>query len=386
MGQSSSSRRRRQVYHQTYPPHAPLPPPPPPPAPPHNPYPSSSRPNFSNPYYNSPQPAPPPSYYYGYQPQPQPQQSSGYGGLMSFLESLVGNNSSYYRPNQGNVLWIPAAPGPPPPAATDYFFYSAASSSSPAPPPPPYVEHQQAKKIKNDVNVHKDTIRLESDELNPDQYLVSFVYDAEVDGSITIYYFAKEGENCSFHTTIEDIYKPRTYPFQKATGEKFCQPSGHGIDLGFFETDNLSKTGDGEIFPLVIYTESCRPMQTDGPSLHPTVTHAQITLAFIEKDSKEAFQVKVAKQILWIDGERYELKEIFGLSSSSSEPIVDGDDDGKECVICMTEPRDTAVFPCRHLCMCGNCAKAFRLQSNKCPICRQPVEKLLEINVQSSDK
>ncbi|CAK9161900.1 unnamed protein product [Ilex paraguariensis] len=31
--------------------------------------------------------------------------------------------------------------------------------------------------------------------------------------------------------------------------------------------------------------------------------------------------------------------------------------------------------------MCSDCAKALRLQSNKCPICRQPIEELIEIKV-----
>lgn len=48
--------------------------------------------------------------------------------------------------------------------------------------PPPYVDHQNAKKIKNDVNVHKDTIRIEVDQNNPDYQLVSFTFDALVDG------------------------------------------------------------------------------------------------------------------------------------------------------------------------------------------------------------
>ena len=49
-------------------------------------------------------------------------------------------------------------------------------------PPPPYVEHQNAKKVRNDVNVHKGTLRLEVDEQNPDHFLVSFVFDALFDG------------------------------------------------------------------------------------------------------------------------------------------------------------------------------------------------------------
>lgn len=252
--------------------------------------------------------------------------------------------------------------------------------------PPPYVEHQKGKTIKNDVNLHKDMIRLEVDAQNPEEYLVSFVYDAIVDGSVTIYYLAKEGDNCSFSSIEEDIYKPRSYPFEKGTAKTFCQPSGHGIDLGFFELDRLSKPANGEVFPLVIYANANGPTLTDGQS---APTRVQITLAVIETNNKGAFEVKVVKQILWIDGERYELQEIFGLASSSSEQIDDGDDDiGKECVICMSEPRNTAVLPCRHLCMCSDCAKSFRVQSNKCPICRQPVETLMEINVnaRSSDR
>lgn len=31
--------------------------------------------------------------------------------------------------------------------------------------------------------------------------------------------------------------------------------------------------------------------------------------------------------------------------------------------------------------MCSGCAKVLRFQTNRCPICRQPVERLLEIQV-----
>ena len=47
----------------------------------------------------------------------------------------------------------------------------------------------------------------------------------------------------------------------------------------------------------------------------------------------------------------------------------------------MSEPRDTTVLPCRHMCMCSECAKVLRLQSNKCPICRTSIESLLQIKI-----
>ena len=61
---------------------------------------------------------------------------------------------------------------------------------------------------------------------------------------------------------------------------------------------------------------------------------------------------------------------------------------GRECVICLSEPRDTTVLPCRHMCMCNKCANELRNQpqTNKCPICRTPVDQLLEIKIKSSSK
>jgi predicted amidophosphoribosyltransferase len=36
-------------------------------------------------------------------------------------------------------------------------------------------------------------------------------------------------------------------------------------------------------------------------------------------------------------------------------------------------------------CMCSGCAKVLRFQTNRCPICRQPVERLLEIKVHGNN-
>ncbi|XAR52569.1 hypothetical protein NMG60_11020712 [Bertholletia excelsa] len=252
--------------------------------------------------------------------------------------------------------------------------------SQPPPPPPPYVDQQSAKKIKNDVNVHKDTIRLEFDEKNPEYFLVSFTFDAEVDGSITIFYFGKEGANRAFTTLYPEVYVPVKVPFQKGRGQKFHQPSGTGVDLGFFGINDLSKPFPGDVFPLVISAESSSPSMEKEDNPSESADHAQITQAVLEKNDENHFQVKVIKQILWVDGVCYELREIYGINNAN-ETTLSGNDSGKECVICMTEPKDTAVLPCRHMCMCSGCAKELSLQCSKCPICRQSIEELLEIKV-----
>ncbi len=52
------------------------------------------------------------------------------------------------------------------------------------------------------------------------------------------------------------------------------------------------------------------------------------------------------------------------------------------CVICLVNDRDTTVLPCRHMCMCHECAQELRKQTSKCPICRNQVESLLHIRMQ----
>ncbi|KAJ1428780.1 Zinc finger, RING-type [Sesbania bispinosa] len=372
MGISWSSRRRNNFI-QNPPPPPPLPPPyyysaeshppPPPPPPPQGYYfPSTTpyTPHCTN--YVSPPPLPPPqthSYYYS-----NPNGYTNYG---------VGR--VHYHPFYVNQHgWAPPRPCAAPPSN-----------------PPPYVDHQTAKKIRNYVNVHKDTLRLEVDDHNPDHHLVTFVFDAVYDGSITIFYFAKEEEKCRFVPLYPDAFEPVRIPFQKGVGQKFAQPSGTGIDLGFFELDDLSKSSPGEdVFPLVICAETClktpSAAETPDDSMLDASPHMQVTQGVLEKrNGSGPFQIKVVRQILWIDGVRYELRELYGIGSSAATDFDDSDP-GKECVICMTEPKVTAVLPCRHMCMCSECAKALRLQSNKCPICRQSIEELIEIKMNNGDQ
>ncbi|RZC52382.1 hypothetical protein C5167_020807 [Papaver somniferum] len=215
------------------------------------------------------------------------------------------------------------------------------------PPPPPYLDHQMAKKIKNYVNIHKGSIKIQIDEKNLDSHLVSFTFDALVDGSFRIFYFSKEGGKCRFTPLYPEVYMPVRIPFQKGRGQKFRQPSGTGIDLGFFELDDLAKSSPSEdVFPLVIFAEASLPSDVEPEH---ALSSAQITQAILEKNNDEHnFQVKVIKQILWVGNARYELREIYGISNST-EVGFDDSEPGKRCVICMSEPKDTAVLPCRHM-------------------------------------
>ena len=66
--------------------------------------------------------------------------------------------------------------------------------------------------------------------------------------------------------------------------------------------------------------------------------------------------VRVLKQKIWVDAVSYELQEIYGIEQCSSTATGSAaDEQGKECVICLSEPRDTTgacrapPLPCRKI-------------------------------------
>jgi hypothetical protein len=80
----------------------------------------------------------------------------------------------------------------------------------------------------------------------------------------------------------------------------------------------------------------------------------------------------------------YQIKDLYGKNSRrrSSMNSIDGNANG-ECVICMSNTVDTAALPCRHFCLCRDCATLLRTKSNKCPVCRSRIVKM--VHVQNSD-
>ncbi|KAJ4911567.1 putative E3 ubiquitin-protein ligase LUL1 [Raphanus sativus] len=235
-------------------------------------------------------------------------------------------------------------------------------------PQPPYIEYEKPATIRNDVNLRKETLRLEPDPENPGQLLVSFSFDATVPGRITVVFFAEEDSEFNLTATKADTLPPITFDFEKGgLGQKYIQPSGTGVDR-LSVPELFKEEVERCIYPLAVKIEAA-PEEGSSSS---TSTNAQITqVTFVKENGEVKSKTNVMKQFLWVSGSRYELQDIYGTGDAS--------DQGKECVVCLSEPRDTIVLPCRHMCMCSGCAKALRFQKNECPVCRQPAERFVEL-------
>lgn len=162
---------------------------------------------------------------------------------------------------------------------------------------------------------------------------------------ITVVFFAKEGKECNLTATKEDTLPSITFDFEKGLGQKFIQPSGTGIDLTVFEDSVLFKEAGTEIYPLAIKAEAALVVDSEEGK---SSTNAEITQVAYVKQQGE-IKIRVVKQILWVNGLRYEMEDIYGIGNTVDGCDEDASNQGKECVVCLSEPCDTTVLPCRHL-------------------------------------
>jgi len=77
------------------------------------------------------------------------------------------------------------------------------------------------------------------------------------------------------------------------------------------------------------------------------------------------------RQKVFVGGREYTLQDVYGLADLGKEDNHDESAVGDPCVICLTDPRNTAILPCRHMCVCEDCSRQLRAgAAPHCPICR----------------
>ena len=152
---------------------------------------------------------------------------------------------------------------------------------------------------------------------------------------ITVVFFAKEVPEFQLTATKADTLQPITFDFEKGLDQKFIQPSGTGVDLSAFEDSELFKEAETDIFPLAINLEAA----PEGGKSSRCMQITQVT--YVKEDGE--IKPSVIKQFISVNGTRYELQDIYGIGDAVDENAR------KECVICLSEPRDVLVLPCRHM-------------------------------------
>uniref|UniRef100_A0AAV2LJQ9 E3 ubiquitin-protein ligase n=1 Tax=Knipowitschia caucasica TaxID=637954 RepID=A0AAV2LJQ9_KNICA len=269
---------------------------------------------------------------------------------------------------------------------TDLNFLGCRPVAFPYAAPPP---QEPVKTLRSLINIRKDTLRLvrcsEDLKLPGDEasnqsracYNVEFTFDSDTQVAITIYYQASEEvhNGVPLYLPQEGALQSETVHFKRGVSQQFCLPS-HSVNLSEWADEELVFDVEKEVFPMVVQAV------VDEGEEH--MGHTHILLATFEKHMDNSFCVKPLKQKQVVDGVSYLLQEIYGIENkyNSQESKVSEDeisDNSAECVVCLSDVRDTLILPCRHLCLCNACADTLRYQANCCPICRLPFRALLQI-------
>uniref|UniRef100_A0A670IKZ6 E3 ubiquitin-protein ligase n=1 Tax=Podarcis muralis TaxID=64176 RepID=A0A670IKZ6_PODMU len=237
-----------------------------------------------------------------------------------------------------------------------------------APPP-----QEPVKTLRSLINVRKDTLRLvkcaeevktPGEEVSKAKvhYNVEFTFDTDARVAITIYYQATEEFQNGVVSYIpkDNSLQSETVHYKRGVCQQFCLPS-HTVDPSEWTEEELAFDLDHEVYPMVVLA-----VVDEGDG----------------KQCSEAlffFTLLTSNYLL-----SYLLQEIYGIENkynTQDSKVAEDEvsDNSAECVVCLSDVRDTLILPCRHLCLCNTCADTLRYQANNCPICRLPFRALLQI-------
>eukprot|EP00933_Yihiella_yeosuensis_P046527 TRINITY_DN42064_c0_g1_i1.p1 TRINITY_DN42064_c0_g1~~TRINITY_DN42064_c0_g1_i1.p1 ORF type:complete len:376 (-),score=61.52 TRINITY_DN42064_c0_g1_i1:97-1224(-) len=240
---------------------------------------------------------------------------------------------------------------------------------------------------------------------------LSFNFDAMQPGNLSIFVLAKEVEHDDTEpggpvkrsiellarSTKADEQELSLGPAVPLHQEKFAAGLGQvyespPLDINLFPEELLRFDFDSpRDIPVAVRLATDVMSGETEDNVH--LTYVSLQKATSVEDDSFAFNLEVVAQKLQHGGQCFVLNEVFGAGPRPTSPtkgdaegpsgLANADTDGNpECVICLSEPRDTAVLPCRHMCFCNYCAGIVRLQCDRCPVCRQKVQSLLQFTRQ----
>ncbi|CAD7091813.1 unnamed protein product [Hermetia illucens] len=310
------------------------------------------------------------------------------GALMSrqnaaIEEADVGSNHAYkYPPKSGNYFGTHFIMGgerfdTPQPEAylfgenADLNFLGSRPTAFPYPPP---QANEPTKTLKSLVNIRKESVRfVKTSETN--LMNIEFIFDSDAKCAITIYYFCSEEvtPNGVILTPRDPSLNSETYRYKRGVTQSFSQPT-HMFNPNLYSEEDLCYNPEKDCYPIAIHC-----VVDEGAE---ELRQSHTTICVVDHHADGTYALRALKQKIFVDGLCYLLQEIYGIENKAiNKPTIDDDSDenGSECVICMSETRDTLILPCRHLCLCNSCADSLRYQANNCPICRAPFRALLQI-------
>lgn len=243
---------------------------------------------------------------------------------------------------------------------------------APAPPPPPYIPpgnnpqpaSQQgaqqrpppdgggtlttAPMVRSLVSLRRDSCHVQEES---GQWFLNFEFGSLATGTATASFLATREEVVGGALTAPSASSSASLRFGAETRQ-----SGR-LFLSATLPESL-KDFDGHHVVLDLRADSEDP--------------ASVTLqrSILRLSPEGAGEVHVEKQLVQCGSIVRPLDALYGTMPNPRSSKADKDEGG-DCVICLSNPREVAILHCRHVCLCSTCAKVTSSTwSFQCPVCR----------------
>ncbi len=260
-------------------------------------------------------------------------------------------------------------------------------------------ELKQASNVRNPCNVRSNQVVVVSESEGAEGALASirFMVDAECDGTATVHLVAtqiepkvnqeaasaaqgqvagssgKEPEATQEGGFFKSIAS-YSIPFSAGSGQTL--ETAPFVDASTINTEDLLYHKGSKTFPLVIVVAKSSSFGKENSEF--TYADNQCVFFSLTRSEGGAFAAAEFQRAVAMNNTLYVVKEIFGTSGASDD--VEKEDDGKECVICLSHPKNTTILPCMHMCLCVECAQLLSTSNAKCPLCRSRIAEFWELS------
>ncbi|KAL7066155.1 zinc finger, C3HC4 type domain-containing protein [Cryptosporidium serpentis] len=244
-----------------------------------------------------------------------------------------------------------------------------------------FLKIKSAKAIKNPCNINRKSINL-----SDNGRILEFLYDCTEDALFSLYSTDSIDENIIENLNpILEIHLPngintsKIIHLDKSLINSFLillKPlSLVKYDINI--KDNNKKTR---------YITSS--IASDKKNIQNIMDISQFTFCRINmtnNNQKDKLNIiRVIRQCVKYNGKIFELQDLYGLNitnNSINEQNKSNDKYSQDdpCVICLTNPKQTILLPCRHACLCIECTNNLLARNISCPVCRQCVSGLVNI-------
>jgi len=263
----------------------------------------------------------------------------------------------------------------------------------------PRNSRQETFIFRNVLHLHKKSLQLF--QTSNDKFQLQFKFDTKQKCLIRIYHLAGILMEPPFSIfSLPDSWETEFEHNNIGLNQTFLSPNEFSIDFqvmrnhGFvFQMpteidDRFFQNNTSHAFIIVLEGESqCESHETN----------IQITIGdfFTGPDGKTI--LKTVAQFIKLKNQIFNIQEIFGLVGRKNTSIHANNENLSEqqqenqnytnegemgqndqlCVVCLTNIKEIALLPCRHLCICDECSSLLFRSGNKCPICRTVVASFL---------